>query len=385
MDLRRRLSEFLLVAATVAAAQSAPPAPTQAVLQPLTQQVWQMQESGTTAGLRGIDSVDGMAAWASGTEGTVLKTTDGGAHWEKCAVPDAEKDGATLDFRGVQAWDATTAIVMASGPGDKSRLYKTVDGCRSWSLLLTNHDKDGFWDGIAFDSRKTGFLFGDPVLGKFALLFTLDSGQTWNSAKTADLASGPEKIGAFAASNSAMTLQGNGGLPIFGTSGPRGPWLYSADVECTALSAASEPMSCLEGGLRFDRKVLPIAGDSPSAGIFSVQSISRGYKESAAVALGGDYKKPSEGKGTAAWSNDGGQHWTASTFPPHGYRSSVQWSPDLKLWITAGTNGSDVSRDDGKTWRPLENGNWNALSLPFVVGPKGRIARLNPVVLPTEK
>ena len=38
-----------------------------------------MQDSGTTAGLRGIDSVDGTVAWASGTEGTVLRTTDGGA------------------------------------------------------------------------------------------------------------------------------------------------------------------------------------------------------------------------------------------------------------------------------------------------------------------
>ncbi len=94
------------------------------------------------------------------------------------------------------------------------------------------------------------------------------------------------------------------------------------------------------------------------------------------IAVGGDYTKPNDSTGTAAWSSDGGQHWTASTTPPHGYRSSVQWSGPLKLWITAGTNGSDISRDDGRTWQPLDNGNWNALSLPFVVGPNGRIARL---------
>jgi hypothetical protein len=49
----------------------------------------------------------------------------------------------------------------------------------------------------------------------------------------------------------------------------------------------------------------------------------------------------------------------------------------LKAWIAAGTNGSDISRDDGKTWTPIDDGNWNALSLPFVVGPHGRIARLS--------
>jgi hypothetical protein len=32
---------------------------------------------------------------------------------------------------------------------------------------------------------------------------------------------------------------------------------------------------------------------------------------------------------------------------------------------------------DGYSWQPLDNGNWNALSLPFVVGPHGRIGKLN--------
>jgi hypothetical protein len=100
------------------------------------------------------------------------------------------------------------------------------------------------------------------------------------------------------------------------------------------------------------------------------------------IAVGGDYTKPNESAGTAAWSSNGGSTWTASTTPPHGYRSTVQWSESLKLWITAGTNGSDISRDDGRTWQLLDNGNWNALSFPFIVGPQGRIARLNSQALP---
>lgn len=95
------------------------------------------------------------------------------------------------------------------------------------------------------------------------------------------------------------------------------------------------------------------------------------------MAVGGDYQKPNESAGTAAWSDDGGQHWTAATRPPHGYRSSVAWDADAKAWIAVGTNGSDISYDDGKTWDLLDNGNWNALSLPWIVGPKGRIAKLD--------
>ena len=50
-----------------------------------------------------------------------------------------------------------------------------------------------------------------------------------------------------------------------------------------------------------------------------------------------------------------------------------------------GPNGTDISTDDGKTWRTVKptagesaaaDQKWNALSLPFVVGPEGRIGRL---------
>ena len=114
---------------------------------------WTIQQSHTTASLRGIHALGNGIAWASGTAGTVLRTTDDGTTWQTCTTPpEAEK----LDFRGIQAFDANTAIVMSSGKGDLSRLYKTTDACKSWKLLFTNPDKDGFWDAIVFeDSLNT--------------------------------------------------------------------------------------------------------------------------------------------------------------------------------------------------------------------------------------
>jgi photosystem II stability/assembly factor-like uncharacterized protein len=333
---------------------------------------WVMQTTtDTKAGLRGIHAVGGGVAWASGTEGTVLRTEDSGFMWQSCALPPrAEK----LDFRGIWAWDENTAVVMSSGTGELSRIYKTTDGCSHWTLLYTNPDKDGFWDALVFSDRKNGFLLGDPVNGRFTLLRTEDGGATWKRIDSPDLGTSGQKLGAFAASNSAMVLTGpvlgSVWAPWFGTSGPPDPLVYRGGIDCTMGMAHSDPEACLSRW-DFQHSKLPIVGANASSGVFSLA-----LRGQLAVAIGGDYQKPNESAGTAAWSADGGEHWTAAVKPPHGYRSAVAWDADAKAWIAAGPNGSDISYDDGKTWQPLDNGKWNALSLPWIVGPEGRIAKL---------
>ncbi len=368
---------LFLAAATFAVAQSPAPA----------NPFWQVQDSGVTASLRGIDSVNGAVAWASGTGGAVVKTTDGGAHWQKCAVPEAATDGAALDFRGVQGFDAKMAIVMASGPGDKSRLYKTTDGCKTWALILRNPDAPGgFFDSFWFNGPH-GLVLGDPVGGKFALFKTANGGKTWKRDMLQGLALNGRSLAAFAASNSCIARGNREFVRGFAAGGKDGAVLFSRiddpdDDEPTALITKlvrKKPV--------WKSAPIAVAAGSESAGAFAIayrypvttgicQECSFG-ENARLMAVGGDYTKPNESTGTAAWSADGGEHWTASIKMPHGYRSAVQWSDALRVWIAVGTNGSDISRDDGKSWQPLDDGNWNALSLPFVVGPNGRIARLN--------
>jgi photosystem II stability/assembly factor-like uncharacterized protein len=325
---------------------------------------WVMERSGTTAGLRGIHAVGGGVAWASGTNGTVLRTEDAGYEWQSCGMPPgAEK----LDFRGIWAWDDNTAIVMSSGPGDQSRLYETVDGCSHWKLLFTNPDKDGFWDAIQCADNENCMLLGDPVGGKFALLRTRDGGNHWRRVADPGLRSESGE-GAFAASNSSLSLNQARGFAFFGTGGISGAELFSSCESCRTSSWEGSPAA--------------VFGKGSSAGIFSLGSRSSRTGEPFVAAVGGDYTKPSDSAGTAAWSADGGKTWTAATKPPHGYRSAVTWDGGAKAWIAVGTNGSDISYDDGKTWVRLDDGNWNALSLPWVVGPHGRIAKLDAGRLP---
>lgn len=323
---------------------------------------WGTQKSGTTANLRGIHAVSDSVAWASGAEGTVLRTEDGGAHWQHCATPPgAEK----LDFRAVWVWDEKSAMVMSAGPGDQSRIYETRDACSHWTEMIRNSDKDGFWDAMTFldahlgaqTALKTGVVIGDPIHDRFYTM-KMTSGSEW-AVDEVSCAARPGEA-AFAASNSSVFLFGPRRyiLVTGGTGGPRA-------LLSPLLAGRDASQGCME-------VPLPLASGSDSAGAFSVFF----RDEQHGVAVGGDYRHPEEASGTAAFTTDGGRHWTAAVKPPHGYRSAVAWYADGKAWIAAGTNGVDVSRDDGRHWDTFGDANWNALSPPYIVGPKGNITKL---------
>ncbi len=347
---------------------------------------WQLEPSETTADLRGVHAVGSGVVWASGTNGTVLRSQDSGFEWQNCATPPgAEK----LDFRAIWAWDDQTAVVMSSGTGALSRVYKTTDGCAHWTLVFTNPDKDGFWDAMVFQNRQIGSLLGDPVNGRFQFLHTADGGRTWKESGGNGLEAKPGATGAFAASNSSL-LAGAREQTMFATGGAL---LYSESTLVHFAVGSTHPALTRQHPDSIQTQwmvtALPLAKGNSTSGVFSLGIRSSENGGATLVAVGGDYGKPEERGGTAAWSSDNGAHWTVPATLPGGYRSAVAWDADLKLWIAAGPNGSDISRDDGRTWQPLEHapadtpkgGEWNALSLPWAVGPHGRIGKLNPEAL----
>jgi len=348
---------------------------------------WTIQDAHTTADLRGIHALGNGVAWASGTEGTVLRTTKDGKDWQRCATP---PDADHLDFRGIQAFDASTAIVMSSGKGPLSRLYKTTDACQTWKLVLTNPDPEGFWDAIQFADRKHGFLLGDPVQRApdrtpFAEFRSIDGGQTWNEVDEAHWIQPPNRDAAiFAASNSSMLIRN--GASIFVTGGSRVN-LYNRSVTSGYSVTGPNPGT---GTRPYIVIRLPMGTDAASSGAFS---IALSEKTGVGVVVGGDYTTPNEASYTAVYSTDVSFfHWNKAETFPHGFRSAVSYDVTTKTWITVGPNGTDISTDDGRNWRPLRpssteapdaDQHWNALSLPFVVGPHGRIGKLNPQALST--
>jgi photosystem II stability/assembly factor-like uncharacterized protein len=314
---------------------------------------WVLQHSGTTASLRGVAAVDDRVVWASGTAGTFLRTTDGGATWIARRVPGAEE----LDFRDVHAIDGRTAWLMASGSGEKSRIYKTADGGRTWSLQFTNPDAEGFLDAIAFWDGDHGIAMGDSVGGRVAVFATSDGGAHWERRE------GPAalpKEGGFAASGTCLIVTGSHDA-WFGTTAAR--VFHSTD-----------------SGRTWTITQTPVRHDSSASGIFSLAFSDAQH----GIAVGGDYNKPDDSDHNIAVTSDGGRTWTEPAgHPPSGFRSAVAWVPALKAWIAVGTSGADISHDAGANWDKFSSDAFNAVSFAasgkgWAAGPKGAVAVLRP-------
>jgi photosystem II stability/assembly factor-like uncharacterized protein len=319
---------------------------------PALAQTWAMQNSGTTASLRGLSAASPAVVWASGTGGTFLRTTDGGATWRAAVVPGAE----ALDFRDVQAVDSSTAYLLSIGPGAKSTIRKTTDAGAHWMLEYTEPDPAGFLDAFAFWNARHGIAVGDPVNGHFTILTTSDGGATWH--RRSGPASLPEE-GAFAASGTCITVRGRREA-WFATGGPH----------------AARVFHSTDGGRTWSVALTPVRNESASQGIFSLAFVGP-----VGIAVGGDYAKPDEAAHAIAITHDAGRSWSAPAAPLGGFRSAVAFVPDRRVWIAVGTSGSDVSTAGARSWRTFDRGNFNALAVissraAWAAGPKGRSARL---------
>ena len=310
------------------------------------------QDSGVGVRLRGISAVDAQVAWASGREGTVLRTVDGGGHWQVLRVPGAE----ALDFRDVEGFDADTAVVLSIGPGADSRVYRTQDGGAHWTLALQNTDPRAFFDCMAFDGDR-GWMLGDPVDGAFQVYATGDAGRTWT-----------------------LTTPGNGGLDArpdeaaFAASGTciaTTPW--GERVAVTGGGAARVLLGDSGGALWFPYDA-PMPARVPAAGIFSATPVGEDL-----LLVGGDFEH--EGTGSAALAQFvSGEGLTLSALPdPPGYRSGAACVGDAyPTCVAVGPNGVDLLRQG--RWESLGDTGYDAVDLAgdvgWASGDQGRIARI---------
>ena len=317
---------------------------------------WTVQTSGITHRLRGVSAVNEQVAWASGAGSTVLRTTDGGFTWQKLNVTTE-----TLDFRDIDAIDAQTAYAMSIGNGPASRIYKTIDAGKTWTLQFKNDDEKAFLDAMSFWDANHGIAFGDSVDKQFYILTTSDGGHTWSRVPPANLPPAQGNEGAFAASGT--------NIAVFGKSQA---WIG------TGAATKSRVLRTSDGGRTWQVAGTPLAS-GPSTGIFSIAF--RDAKHG--VIVGGDYTKEQDAVDNLALTSDGGVTWTLVK-GLSGFRSVVAYVPGMKTpaLIALGPSGGDYSLDDGRTWKPIDGPGFDTFSfargkqIGWAAGAQGKIGKL---------
>jgi len=314
----------------------------------------EMLTSGTHTSLRGLSVVNDNVVWVSGSNGTVGKTTNGGKNWKWYTVKGFEKK----EFRDIEAFDATTALIIAvDEPG---YILKTHDGGETWKVVYENKTKGMFLDAMEFWDEQSGTVVGDPVDGRFFITRSSDGGNTWQDE--------PLKNRPVADSGEAC----------FASSGTN---IRALDAHKTVFVSGGRRSRVFTANSAID---LPIVQGKESTGANSiaVYNAYRGNGGKRMIVVGGDFTADSLHQKNCFLTDDGGKTWFAPKIPPHGYRSCVEYLSKKDI-VTCGLNGVDYSVDGGKTFTWISKEGFHVCRIAkygpsiFLAGSNGKIAKLS--------
>ncbi len=312
-------------------------------------------DSGTKTSIRGLSIVDDEVFWASGSNGMVARSTDGGKTIQWQTVQGYEG----RDFRDVEAFDANTAIIMAVA--EPAIILKTKDGGKSWMKVLEDSTKGMFLDAMDFVSDSFGIVAGDPVENKPFIGFTTNGGDNWNRSSFADLY------------NDTLVK----GEAFFASSGTNVKYISSGHARPYFFCVTGGNRSRLFKNFAVKKNLAVIQGkESTGANSIAVHGRSRHI-----IIVGGDFKNDRDTAGNCVFSNNFGKTWQHPQTPPHGYRSCVAFITDKRL-ITCGTSGVDISNNGGNNWKLISPESYHVCqkakrgTAVFLAGKDGRIAKI---------
>lgn len=319
-------------------------------------------ESGKRVSFRGLSVVDDQVFWVSGSNGSVVRSTDGGKTLQWITVPGYEK----RDFRDIEAFSANTAVIMAIA--EPAVILKTTDGGKNWKKVFEDTTKGMFLDAMdLYSDNQKMIVVGDPIQGKLFAAVSENGGDSWEvmSAPNGkdDVRKVPDTEAMFASSGTNVKLinQKDFGTPTLLVTGGS-----KARLKDLYHHSFNDSLPMMQGGT--------------STGANSIDYWS---KTKSAVIVGGDFAKDTIATNNCVLVSFKKKKpvFTKPTIPPHGYRSSVIYLNEKKL-VTCGTSGIDISKDGGQTWEFIAKESFHVVQKArngkavFLAGGNGRIAQL---------
>jgi photosystem II stability/assembly factor-like uncharacterized protein len=312
-----------------------------------------MLQQGTRTSLRGLSVVNDRIVWVSGSNGTIGKSTDGGEHWKWLVVKGFE----TRDFRDIEAFDATTAVIIAVDT--PAYILRTVDGGDHWTVTYENKKPGMFLDALEFWNEQAGIAIGDPLNGKFFIARTFDGGAHWNEI--------PDQYKPTADSGEACFAASGTNIRIL----DRDEAVFVSGGIKSRVFIRNQPIT------------LPIIQGSQTTGANSIAVMDYAKLKGGTtlIVVGGDFNAPASSEKNCFYSTDRGRTWTASKTPPNGYRSCVEYLSKKQV-LTCGLTGVDYSFDGGRNWKAISTEGFHVCRIAkhgatiFLAGADGKIGKV---------
>ncbi len=323
--------------------------------------------------LAAVHMVSAEVGWASGQQGQVLRTTNGGVSWHDVTpLALGQGAGATLDALAVlDANDARVARVRGGGMS----VYGTSDGGAHWTALATvtaPHLSTGQVE-LSFVNPQTGWLLetSAPALGQMrtALFATRDGGRRWSELGASSLPQGGMYATGLAfAGTSRGWLTGTyhgGGTPLYTSTDGGGSWRRQTlplpagvaylDTYAPRLFGQDGILPAITGGgtqgpeMIFYRTTnggriwtpgaaVPVAAQGPRGPAWSFADPKDGFA--------------SDGSLLQRTTNAGGSWTTVDSNVHLGVASGLDFLTTEEGWAVVGGNLLRTT-DGGRTWTPL--------------------------------
>lgn len=308
-----------------------------------------MVEQGQKASIRGLSMPSALVIWASGSNGMVAKSVDGGNSFRWMRV----EGYARRDFRDIEAFDSSTAIIMAIDT--PAHILKTTDGGLTWKKVFDDTRPGMFLDAMDF-SGNNGVVIGDPINGKTFMAVSSDKGDSWKSTETSDAMMDGEAF--FASSGSNIKLLGSkrNHKTLFVSGGIQSRMFFNGEAFNLPMQSGRNSTGANGFALHPNQK----------QGIIIGGDFANDKRSDSAILLFSLYPKVK---------------FSQPITLPAGYKSVVVYLSKSTV-LACGTSGVDISTDGGLNWKNIsEIGFHVAASSPdgryaIMAGGNGRIAKL---------
>jgi len=318
---------------------------------------WRQVTAATYNALNDVYFLNENIGWIAGTDGTILRTTDGGYTWEEPTSP------LPVIESMYSIYFINENIGYAGGNYDL--LLKTIDGGKTWSEV-TFPSSGGKVYSLYFTDENSGWvLSGTSSGGK--IYYTDNGGVNWSlqaSETSVNL-----KAMNFNSPGHGICVGGRkGNFAIYYTTdgstwtkapNPTGiPNIYSR-TDLYAVAMASDDVACVTGwGSTFQLQPSYTMRTTDGGANWTYETQAEEERlynsmygmsfidELTGIAVGGSTYKG----GVAYKTTDGGLTWKENNFPMGFVADAISMIND-KICIVGSSGGIAISKDSGETWQ----------------------------------